>query len=132
MKHRTESEETSSSGSNGIGEELGRRKFITAASAVLAGLTLSAGQAAAQNIPEIIDAEKGASANDPGQENQLMREASPSRFLPPPTDRGDVEQFWNSFSIQHRRIQPGGWTRQVNVKSFPISTDIAGVSNSSE
>jgi hypothetical protein len=56
MKHRTEIEETSSSGPNGIGEELGRRKFITAASAVLAGLTLSAGQAAAQNIPEIIDA----------------------------------------------------------------------------
>ena len=101
MKHRTESEETSSSGSNGIGEELGRRKFIAAASAVLAGLTLSAGQAAAQNIPEIIDAEKGASANDPGPENPLMREASPSRFLPPPTDRGDVEQFWNSFPIQH-------------------------------
>ena len=27
----------------------------------------------------------------------------------------------------HRRIQDGGWTRQVNVRDFPISTQIAGV-----
>lgn len=127
MNQPKDSGETSSPPQSGMGEELGRRQFITAASAALAAITLSSGRAAAQNIPEVIDAENGPSANDPGPENQLMREASPSRFIPPPTDRGDVEQFWNSFSIQHRRIQPGGWTRQVNVKSFPISTDIAGV-----
>jgi oxalate decarboxylase len=28
---------------------------------------------------------------------------------------------------QHRRIEPGGWTRQVNIQDFPISKDIAGV-----
>jgi oxalate decarboxylase len=127
MNQPKDSGEPSSPPPSGMGEELGRRQFITAASAALAAITLSSSRAAAQNIPEVIAAENGPSANDPGPENKLMREASPSRFLPPPTDRGDVEQFWNSFSIQHRRIQPGGWTRQVNVKSFPISTDVAGV-----
>jgi oxalate decarboxylase len=29
--------------------------------------------------------------------------------------------------MAHRRIQPGGWTNQLNVTDFPISTDIAGV-----
>lgn len=112
MNQPKDSGETSSPPPSGMGEELGRRQFITAASAALAAITLSSGRATAQNIPEVIDAENGPSANDPGPENKLMREASPSRFIPPPTDRGDVEQFWNSFSIQHRRIQPGGWTRQ--------------------
>jgi hypothetical protein len=38
-----------------------------------------------------------------------------------------VETFWNSCSALHRRIQKGGWHRQVNRADFPISTDIAGV-----
>ena len=28
--------------------------------------------------------------------------------------------------MMHRRVQDGGWTRQVNVRDFPISTQIAG------
>jgi oxalate decarboxylase len=35
--------------------------------------------------------------------------------------------FWSSFSMMHRRVQDGGWSRQVNVHDFPISTEIAGV-----
>lgn len=110
------------SGPSSIGEELGRRKFITAASAVLAGLTLSARQAAAQNIPEVIDAEKGASANDPGPENKLMRDASPSRFLPPPTDRGDVEQLseWVRNAPPELMVQHMGIGKET-LEAIPVN-----------
>jgi oxalate decarboxylase len=47
--------------------------------------------------------------------------------LPPDTDHGEVQTFWNSFSAAHRRIQEGGWSRQITVEDFPISKDIAGV-----
>jgi oxalate decarboxylase len=30
-------------------------------------------------------------------------------------------------SLSHRRIQDGGWARQVNVEDFPIAKDLAGV-----
>jgi oxalate decarboxylase len=38
-----------------------------------------------------------------------------------------VPTFWNTFSTSHRRIQEGGWSRQVTVKDFPLSKDIAAV-----
>jgi hypothetical protein len=38
---------------------------------------------------------------------------------------GTVPDFWNSFSAARRRIQEGGWARQVNVTDFPISKEIA-------
>jgi oxalate decarboxylase len=108
-------------------EACDRRRFIAGASAAFAAVALSSRQAAAQDIQKVTAAEHGQSAGDPGPENELLREASPNSLLPPPTDHGEVESFWNSFSVQHRRIQPGGWTRQVTVEDFPISKDIAGV-----
>ena len=38
-----------------------------------------------------------------------------------------MPNFWHSFSAAHRRIQDGGWSRQVNVEDFPISKELAGV-----
>ena len=108
-------------------EACNRRRFIAGASAALAAVALSSGQAAAQDIQKVTEAQHGPSASDPGPENELLREASPNSLLPPPTDHGEVESFWNSFSVQHRRVQPGGWSRQVTVGDFPISKDIAGV-----
>ncbi|HEX3445901.1 MAG TPA: cupin domain-containing protein [Chthoniobacterales bacterium] len=104
-----------------------RRRFITGTSAALAAIALSSRQATAQDVQKVTDAQHGESASDPGPENNLLREASPNSLLPPPTDRGEVPSFWNSFSEQHRRVQPGGWSRQVTVADFPVSKDIAGV-----
>src|SRR5258708_14280732 len=108
-------------------EACDRRRFISGASAALAALALSSRPAAAQDIQKVTEAQHGQSASDPGPENELLREASPNSLLPPPTDRGEVPSFWNSFSVQHRRVQPGGWSRQVTVADFPVSKDIAGV-----
>jgi oxalate decarboxylase len=56
-----------------------------------------------------------------------LQALNPNGYTPPPSDHGSVPNFWNSFSAAHRRIQEGGWSRQVNVEDFPISTAIAGV-----
>lgn len=73
-----------------------------------------------------------ASAGNPGPENLAERSQAPSSELPPSTDRGNVPNFWFPFERAHRRIQPGGWTRQVTVNDLPISTTIAGVNTISE
>lgn len=72
-------------------------------------------------------ARQDGSSSNPGPENRLVEEANPNTFLPPTTDHGEVPTFWNSFSSAHRRIQEGGWSRQVTVEDFPIAKDIAGV-----
>jgi len=56
-----------------------------------------------------------------------FKDANPNTFMPPPTDHGEVATFWSSFSVAHRRVQEGGWSRQVTVEDFPLSKDIAGV-----
>ena len=61
------------------------------------------------------------------QKMSYSRQSNPNTFIPPSTDHGEVPTFWNSFSTAHRRIQEGGWSRQVTVADFPLSKDIAGV-----
>jgi oxalate decarboxylase len=45
----------------------------------------------------------------------------------PETDSGTVPPFKYSFSLAHKRIESGGWTRQVTARELPISKTIAGV-----
>jgi oxalate decarboxylase len=86
-----------------------------------------AGGARGQDIAKVAEAQQNKSMTDPGPENKGLSAISQNGFLPPPTDHGETAEFWNSFSVAHRRVQPGGWTRQVTVEDFPISKDIAGV-----
>jgi oxalate decarboxylase len=71
--------------------------------------------------------EQNRSASDPGPENEALKALNPNSFTPPRTDHSLPQTFWSSFSAMHRRVQDGGWSRQVNVHDFPISKDIAGV-----
>jgi oxalate decarboxylase len=106
-----------------------RRKFIGRSSGVLLGAALAGrtDHMDAQDIRNAKKARQDKSSTDVGPENQLLKDANPNTFTPPVTDHGEVETFWNSFSTAHRRIQEGGWSRQVTVVDFPISKDIAGV-----
>ena len=104
-----------------------RRSFLGAGSAALLTATAAMGRAEAQDIEKASKAEHDKSQSDPGPENKPLQGVSPNAFSPPPTDHGEVKTFWNSFSSAHRRIQEGGWSRQVTVEDFPISKDIAGV-----
>jgi oxalate decarboxylase len=103
-----------------------RRTFLGTTSVIVAA-ALAAGRAAAQTIQQVRSTDQNRSASDAGPENTLVREANPNTFLPPPTDHGEVPTFWSTFSTAHRRIQEGGWSRQVTVRDFPLSKDIAGV-----
>jgi oxalate decarboxylase len=106
-----------------------RRDFLGRASGVLLASSLTAISRGQQktDMQKIDQAKHDQSATDAGPENQLLKDANPNTFVPPSTDHGEVQTFWSSFSTAHRRIQEGGWSRQVTVEDFPISKDIAGV-----
>jgi oxalate decarboxylase len=106
-----------------------RRKFLGRSAGVLvtAALARTAVGLGPHDIQETTKAQHDKSSADPGPENLPLKNESPNSFIPPTTDHGEVQTFWNSFSNAHRRIQEGGWSRQVTVEDFPISKDIVGV-----
>jgi oxalate decarboxylase len=63
----------------------------------------------------------------PGPHDAALADTMPTFLQPPPTDVGSMPQFWASFNLAPRRIQNGGWGRQVTQSDFAISTEIAGV-----
>ena len=64
---------------------------------------------------------------NPGPQNTAISDQFPNVYSPPPTDIGDLPQFWASFNNAPRRIQAGGWARQVTQADFEISEAISGV-----
>jgi oxalate decarboxylase len=108
------------------------RRDVLAASAVGAAMTVSAAKAASFGNPDeppegAINAKNPASVTDPGPQDPAIRDQLQSAFSPPPTDVGGMPQIWSSFNTVQRRIQNGGWARQVTQGDFAISTTIAGV-----
>ena len=74
-----------------------------------------------------INATNPTSITDPGPQNPAIRGQFPGAFSPPATNVGDLPMFWASFNNAPRRIQNGGWARQVTQYDFQISEEIAGV-----
>ncbi|HEY1856508.1 MAG TPA: cupin domain-containing protein [Acidocella sp.] len=109
------------------------RRKILAAGAAGGALTATAAAHAAGVFgnPDLppqgqMNATAGAFA-DPGPQNAVMEAQIPAFANPPATDVGGMAQLWSSFSIAPKRVQAGGWARQVTTADFPISTTIAGV-----
>ena len=67
------------------------------------------------------------SAVDPGPQNPALSGQFRAAFTPPATDVGGLPEFWASFNNAPRRIQNGGWARQVTQDDFQVSTSISGV-----
>jgi oxalate decarboxylase len=65
--------------------------------------------------------------SNPGQQNGPLAAENPDSEWCPPTDNGNVKPFKYSFSLSRKRLESGGWTRQVTVRDLPVSTTIAGV-----
>jgi oxalate decarboxylase len=63
----------------------------------------------------------------PGPHDATLADTMPTFLQPPATDVGSMPQFWASFNLAPRRIQDGGWGRQVTQSDFAISSEIAGV-----
>lgn len=64
---------------------------------------------------------------NPGPQNPALANQFPSFQDPPATDVDGMPLFWASFNNAHRRIQNGGWAREVTQDDFAISQDISGV-----
>jgi oxalate decarboxylase len=106
---------------------LNRRSLLGAAAAALSMGAAIAPGAFAQSKREIESGEQNHSADNPGPVNKALANENADSEMPPVTDKGDVSPFWYSFDLAHRRIQNGGWTRQVTQKELNPSRDLAGV-----
>lgn len=103
-----------------------RRSMLGATAAALSACGI-AWRAMAQTRQETAKGEQDHSASNPGPVNKALWDENLSSEIPPTTDRGVIEPIWYSFDLTHRRVQEGGWTRQVTQRELPSSTDLAGV-----
>jgi oxalate decarboxylase len=106
---------------------VGRRSVLGATAAALSAGALGSVAALGQTQKEVEQGKGDGSATNTGPKNTPLETLQPDSYLPPATDRGDVTPIWYSFDLVHRRIQPGGWTRQVTQRELPSSQDVAGV-----
>ena len=110
--------------------KVSRRKFLEAGSAVFvaaAGMQMAQGQQQSGKIYPT-DTHTGINESQPGPPpNTLLDDQNPDSAWPPTTDAGGQQPFKYPFSLAHKRIEAGGWTRQVTVRDLPISKTMAGV-----
>lgn len=113
--------------------KISRRKILrgTAAGAMAAAAT--GAQGASFGNPDeppqgaINTKNNPASLTDPGPQNPVIGSQFPSAQSPPATDVSDMPLFWASFNNAPKRIQNGGWARQVTQADFAIAETISGV-----
>jgi oxalate decarboxylase len=109
-------------------DEFTRRSFLGKTSAVLAMAATSPILVAAQQTADKSgDSHTGVNEEQPGPRNPTLDQAEPDSVYPPTTDAGGQPPFKYPFSFAHKRIEAGGWTRQVTVRDFPLSKKMAGV-----
>jgi oxalate decarboxylase len=115
-------------------DNVSRRRVLAAAAAGTVA-TAAAAASAAPRFGNPDDPPQGqinttanpSSFTDPGPQNPSLASQFPSAFSPPATDVGDMPMFWASFNNAPRRIQDGGWARQVTQSDFQIAEEISGV-----
>jgi oxalate decarboxylase len=104
-----------------------RRGFLGMGSAALAaaGLVSASDAAAQEQRPYPSKSDRSTSA--PGPINPPLDAQNPDSNLPPATDAGGVQTFKYPFALSHKRMQEGGWSREVTVRELAVSKSIAGV-----
>lgn len=105
---------------------LSRRKFLgQTTGALMAAASL---RAAAQEATPIRSADHHlVNELEPQPKNAMLDAQNPNSNFSPETDSGGQPPFKYPFSFAHKRIEGGGWTRQVTVRDLPISKKMAGV-----
>lgn len=111
---------------------LSRRHILATTAAGGAALAASAAAAAGFGNPDqppqgAVNVTNPATLATPGPHDDALAATELSFLTPPATDVGSSPQFWASFNLAPRRIQDGGWGRQVTQSDFAISTEISGV-----
>src|ERR1700722_11595925 len=105
--------------------DIARRKFIGAAVAAAA----VAGVASAQEATKTPRSQDHHLPNEQnhGPQNAALEAENASAVWATETDSGTVPPFKYPFGMARKRIESGGWTRQVTVRELPASKSIAGV-----
>src|SRR5689334_15397157 len=107
-----------------------RRNFLGASTAAGAGVLAAAGVSSAANLFAQDSAARpgtGRDASEPGPTNPALDEQNQDSVNPPPSDAGGVQTFKYPFSLAHKRLHQGGWSREVTVRELAVSTTLAGV-----
>jgi oxalate decarboxylase len=110
-------------------DSFSRRRFLEISSAALATAgVVPAASALPQAQQDVEKTKHDRSSSSPmGPKNQALHDQNPDSVLPPDTDHSNVQPFKYPFSYSHKRLEEGGWARQVTVQDLPVSTTIAGV-----
>ncbi|HXJ95775.1 MAG TPA: cupin domain-containing protein [Terriglobia bacterium] len=110
-------------------DRLTRRRFLGTSSAALTSATvlspLSATKLAAQEQSAYKSSDR--SRSDPGPTNPALDAANPDSNAPVPTDAGGVQTFKYPFSLAHKRLHEGGWSREVTQRELAVAKSLAGV-----
>ena len=104
-----------------------RRGFLGISSVALAAAGMLPATDAPAQEQKPYPSKDDRSASAPGPGNTALDGQNPDSFLPPPTDAGGVPTFKYPFGLSHKRMQQGGWSREVTVRELPVSKSIAGV-----
>jgi oxalate decarboxylase len=108
-------------------KDFSRRGFLGMGSAALAAAGMLSATEAAGQEQKPYPAKGDRSASAPGPGNPQIDDQNPDSFLPPQTDAGGVQTFKYPFGIAHKRMQEGGWSREVTIRELAVSKSIAGV-----
>jgi oxalate decarboxylase len=98
--------------------------LLTAAAAVAAEGTFGNPDQPAEGAVNVTNPK---ALTDPGPQDPNLAGNEPAFLNPPATDVNGMPQFWASFNLAPKRIQNGGWPRQITQDDFKISTTISGV-----
>ncbi|MET5116283.1 cupin, partial [Burkholderia pseudomallei] len=63
----------------------------------------------------------------PAPQNPALMKELASIQSPPATDNNGMPIFWATFNNAHKRIQNGGWAREVTQEEIANSDTISGV-----
>lgn len=108
-------------------EGYSRRGFLRVGSAALAAAGLASAVDTAGQEQQSYPTKTDRNASAPGPTNPLLDAQNPDSNLPPATDAGGVQSFKYPFAIAHKRMQEGGWSREVTVRELAVSKSLAGV-----
>ena len=101
-----------------------RRAFLEVSSGAVAAAGVGSVAAVAGQAQS---AGPGYGKSATGPTNSLLDAQNPDSNHPPSTDAGGVPAFKYPFSLSHKRLHEGGWSREVTVRELAVSKTMAGV-----